>query len=167
MNQDTHMLFIPPELRHSFFYKDGQIEKGSFSKMNTPFYDEIAYYNHLESVKPWENPEQFSKVILDQWRQLRSEIADVFKNRKHKEASKLMKQGLSYFIQYLFWTNGQPSTLVCLERWEDLKVQPINIGERLQFIIQRPNLHHAFIQLDELFVEQEKHFMKHLLIRKA
>ena len=41
-----------------------------------------------------------------------------------------------------------------------LKIKPINIRERLDYIIQNPNKFHSFIQLSELFVEMEKLFRK-------
>lgn len=166
MKQESHVISIPPELRHPFFFEVDEIEWEGTNN-DILFYEEISFYNQLQAAeKPWLNPKKNLQKLIDKWNLLRDEIAEMFKNRKQKEASQMMKKGISYFFQYLYWTNGQPARMTNIEQLKDLEVHPVNVVERLQFIMNRPRLHHSYIQLDELFTEQQKHFMKKMIMKK-
>ena len=50
---------------------------------------------------------------------------------------------------------------------EALQIKPINIRERVDYIVRNPNKFHSFIQLSEAFVEMEKLFRKHAVMNQA
>lgn len=76
-----------------------------------------------------------------------------------------MKKGIGIFLQAVFWSNHVPARLNGLN-FDKLKVKPINVYERLEFIMNRPGNYHSFIQLSELMAEQEKQFVKHMALKK-
>jgi len=48
----------------------------------------------------------------------------------------------------------------------DYLVKPVNVQERLNFIETKPRLYHSYVQLAELFSEQEKLFAKNKALNK-
>ncbi|WP_449620248.1 YpoC family protein [Robertmurraya sp. Marseille-Q9965] len=117
------------------------------------------------TIKPWESPEESVTVLLEQWGLLNEELHNLFEKRAQKEAKPVMEKGISLFIEFLHWSNGRPEITTEID-YTGLKIKPVNIGERLNFIIARPTLFQSYMQLAELFVEQEKGFKKALAIKK-
>ena len=72
-----------------------------------------------------------------------------------------MVKALSLFMKLLFWSNGSPVTLNNLKKdLGNLSIKPINIVDRLSFIMENPSLYPSFLQLSELFVEQHKAYYR-------
>ena len=78
-----------------------------------------------------------------------------------------MKKGIGLFLQFLFWSNDRPISAIESTPLNLLEIKPVNLEERLGFIISRPNLFHSYRQLSELMVEHEKLFAKNKIIKKA
>jgi hypothetical protein len=78
-----------------------------------------------------------------------------------------MKKGIGLFLQFLFWSNDKQIAVLANTSLSLLEVKPVNIDERLGFIISRPNLFHSYRQLSELMVEQEKLYAKKNIVKKA
>ena len=57
-------------------------------------------------------------------------------------------------------------TLKNLSQLTLLEMKPVNLEERLGFIISRPTLFHSYRQLTELMVEQEKLYAKKNIVKK-
>ncbi|WAA13731.1 YpoC family protein [Fervidibacillus halotolerans] len=149
-----------PELDDPLFYVEKFLPKDFF----LPDYD---YYVFHSSQQPWLEGEKALKEILKQWEENKRVLEPLFKRRETEEVKKVMIASIALFLQYLFWSNEQPVNLnVLKDQVNQLKVKPINAMERLGFIMNRPMLHHSYIQLKELFVEQEKAYYKYLTIKK-
>lgn len=102
--------------------------------------------------------------VLIEWNESKDELAIHFKNRDGEKALPLMERAIELFKQFILMTNGETKGLYAIE---DCKIKPVNVEERLNFIVSRPNLFHSYIQLAELFAEQEKQFAKHAALYRA
>jgi hypothetical protein len=106
-------------------------------------------------------------VLLADWKKVKEELEVLYRERDQKSTIDGMKKGISLFIQFLFWTNEQPINSSRSFSLEFLEVKPVNLEERLGFIIARPNLFHSYRQLSELMTEQEKLYAKKNILKKA
>lgn len=107
-------------------------------------------------------------AILEEWELMKPKIEELFRNRDQKNAKIQMQKGILLFKQFLAIAND--STIVSGEQiisYQQLICKPVNLEERLEFIVARPNLHHSYIQLAELMVELQKLFVKKNIIKKS
>jgi hypothetical protein len=102
--------------------------------------------------------------LWQEWKEEKQVIEEIFKKRGKAKAR--VQKGISLFIQLLHLVNDQAEVIDPLDL-SQLKIKPINVQERLDFIIKRPSLYHSFIQLNELMTELEKQYIKQLAIKKA
>ncbi|WP_409298125.1 YpoC family protein [Peribacillus sp. SCS-26] len=126
---------------------------------------EACLYKGLDSYEPW-TQEEHVRDILEIWKELRSRIGDHYAKDKRGTAES-MPAGLSLLISCLFWMHSKPVTL---QGWEEklksFSALPMNVSERIQFIMLRPYSYHAYKQLDSLFLETEKIYYKRQVIKK-
>ena len=159
---------VPTELESSLFFKENSIsieqnewkewrELSSFVSLSIRF----CLLSGIVGYHPWDDCDNHASYLLSEWKKINEECQKLFSERKTKQALKPMKEGIALFFTFLFWIHNQP---VQLKGWEEqvkkLSIQPVNLVERLTFIIQRPALYHSYIQLSELFRELEKHYVK-------
>lgn len=80
-----------------------------------------------------------------------------------------MIDGVSLFICCLYWSSGKPVGHLDLRNtdWNSFDVQPMNVHERLNYILIRPEQYHSFVQLDQLFQECEKQFSKIMTLKNT
>ncbi|WP_100333513.1 YpoC family protein [Bacillus alkalisoli] len=150
------------------FYKESDVikikEELSIEDVSSvPFLFDIVHSHGISlEIKPWESRKESVKQIILVWTVKREEISILHKQRNKEKIMKEMPSAIALYINLLFWINGQPVTsLVNLESdLEELTWKPVNIAERLSFIMNRPFLYHSFVQLSELFTEMEKMFEK-------
>lgn len=151
---------ISKQLDHSLFYTETKTPKDFFPNEN-------EFYLSGQGTKPWLADKIDDESIIAEWHVVKEKLERFFAIRNTESTTPLMIQGISLFIRFLFWSNHKP---VCLESLTNqlatLKIKPININDRLQYILKRPNTFHSFIQLSELFVEQEKVYYRHLVMKK-
>lgn len=151
---------VSEPLQHEFFYLDSLTPADFFPEEN-------RFYLGVNESMPWKNEKEAVIQIVQEWKLYMNELTALFKERKNKETKPLMVKGISLFIRLLFWSNNEPTDLKNLhEKLVLFEAKPVNIGERLQFLMQRPTLYHSFIQLSELMIEQEKIYYKYLVMKK-
>lgn len=133
------------------------------------FVYDIAAVQLVELYKPWENPEEAILAVLSLWKEKKQEIALLLRQRKRGEAGGPMIHFTAHFLSVLHWMNGVGvSSLQNMEQnMRHLQVKPINAGERILFILDRPSHYHSFIQLSELYEEAEKQFFKQIAVKKT
>ncbi|OCA90897.1 hypothetical protein A8F94_03245 [Bacillus sp. FJAT-27225] len=148
---------IPNELDHPFFE----------GKAVLYFPEEATFYCGKEGERPWHESKTSVISLVEQWPQTRESIELAFKERNKPMIRESMKAGLSILLKCLYWGNSKPVLLTKLDQVEDLAIRPINCKERIEFLFQRPELFHSYIQLNQLLDEQKKHFMKSLAIKKG
>jgi hypothetical protein len=105
--------------------------------------------------------------LLEEWEKIKGQLEELFRERDQKRASEIMKKGISLFIQFLCWSNDTPVFLDRPINSKQFEFKPVNLEERLGFIMSRPNLYHSYRQLSELMIEQEKLFVKRNILKKA
>ncbi|WP_445492244.1 YpoC family protein [Niallia sp. 03133] len=141
-------------------------------QLNDPFIHEAAYFLNFQvyhPYQPWvkENVRESVGALLKEWQLLKKEIKISISNHNKKETDEMMKKGVLYFLECLYWTNEIP---VSFERGlikEEIKIKPINVKERFAFIVSRLTGYHSFKQLDELYKELEKQFAIKMSKRKS
>lgn len=100
------------------------------------------------------------KVQL-QWKEARMELDKCFKNREASKAKPIMEESIKLFYDYLLLSNGTKRF-----EMEKYDLEPVNYLERLDFIRARPGLYHSYVQLSELFSEQDKLVAKKIALNK-
>lgn len=106
--------------------------------------------------------EKQSASILLSWKHSKIELEEFYKNRDGDRALSVMNNSIGLFMEYLNITNGKKESA----NMDDFPVSPVNVKERLAFIESKPRLYHSYVQLAELFTEQEKLFAKKLALYK-
>lgn len=151
---------VPSELRHPVFFPSGKISWDPNDEktlnVSAPFIYEAAYYAGKESLKPWKNPRSGISLLLDEWAKLKGPLEEIFSRREKELAADMMRRAAALFLEFLFWANGRPVRLSPRIPYEELEFAPVNIAERMDFIIARLDLYHSSVQLIELFKEMEK-----------
>ncbi|MFE8695696.1 YpoC family protein [Cytobacillus sp. FJAT-53684] len=171
MNEQM-ILSIPVELIHPFFFSTNDhltLDKDDRQNLNpkVPFLYEAAFFSKIDALKPWQMHEQCIPLLINEWSTEKVNLEKLFTIRDYKNTLAPMKKGIGLFLQFVYWANDNPVNFQKPFTSEDLKVQPVNMGERIGFIIQRPTLYHSFAQLNELMIEMEKQYVKHMAIKKA
>lgn len=126
------------------------------NKLIIPYLEEID----IEAL------EENIPILLAKWDEVSSELEALYRNRDQKSTLQLMKKGISYFIQFLFWSNDRQVHSKETISFNLLEIKPVNLEERLTYILSRPNLFHSYRQLSELFTEQEKLLAKKNILKK-
>ncbi|MBY0096581.1 YpoC family protein [Mesobacillus maritimus] len=161
-------LKVPSELDHSFFFPKDIVEIEDKLPVefisSDPFIYEIGFYHGLNMIRPWESPEKVIPFLLEEWKKHKKQLESIFSARDASSALGPMKHAIAIFVEMLFWTNGQPVHFP-LHNIQQLNIKPVNVQERIEFIISRPKLYHSFAQLSELYIEQQKHFTRELLLK--
>ncbi len=165
---------IPASFRYDPFFKNRRTFL-DYSHLNIsetidhePFYYDMLVLQS-QHVKPWESPNEFVPLIFEKWKQRVPEINNAFAIRKiNAETNELMIHCISLFIISLYWSNKSPvkSLNIVDANIQKNKIKPINVGERLLFIIKNYTKFHSFSQLKQLFIEHEKAFYKQAAIDK-
>lgn len=170
MNIMEKEIKIPSELTSPFFFPIEKVMwKGEYANQlnpEIPFIYEAAYFSGIDAIKPWEDAEQCVPVIFNEWKKVKQNLFEFYEKRDSRGALQPMKKGTGLFLEAVYWSNHVPVKLNGMS-FEKLIVKPINVDERLQFIMNRPGHYHSFKQLSELMDEQEKHFVKHMAIKKV
>jgi hypothetical protein len=105
--------------------------------------------------------------LLSEWAEIKTSLESFYRKRDQKNTTEGMKRGLAIFIQFLFWSNEEPIQRTKHITLNNLIIKPVNLEERLSFVIARPNLFHSYRQLSELMIEQEKLYAKKTALKKA
>ncbi|WP_026689526.1 YpoC family protein [Alteribacter aurantiacus] len=148
-------LVIPDCMQRLPFYSKNSYE-WSWEEGSThiPFFEDLTH-----SIKPWAKPKEAVSVIYKEWiNNGEPELRDSFKKRDKSKAEPMMIHYIQRYIQMMMWGKGEPvSTLKEVEEHiAELPYSPFNIKERLSFVMNTPGHHHAFITLNQLFVESNK-----------
>lgn len=164
--EKSKLVSVPSQLQCPYFFGEHQMKLHIEPLIhceelfiNDYFPYEVAYYVGIDVYRPWEHANDAVAQLIDYWKPLSQKLSHLFEKRNRMNVQKPMKQGISLLIQCLFWINNKP--VIFYEQSikdDDLKWKPVNIKERLEFILHRPNVYHSFVQLNELMIELEKQF---------
>lgn len=107
-----------------------------------------------------------AEMIFETWnKHLLDELEQLYAKRSVNDAFIPMSKGIILFLYVLFFTNEQPIENMQIEHWKEtlqtFNVLPVNVFDRLDFIIEHPTQYHSFIQLKQLYTELiKKHAIK-------
>lgn len=123
------------------------------------FFPELLYYTKYSSDEPWLRSKIEIPLLANNWLRVKDELVCLLKNRNNEIGPQMLK-GLELYFTLLFWSNNKP---VQIYEWEKhvklLEYKSVNVEERLGFILAKYRTYPAFIQLAELFIEQQKHYV--------
>ncbi|KQL53736.1 hypothetical protein AN964_09625 [Heyndrickxia shackletonii] len=157
---------VPRELKHPLFFPDVNLKGIGREGEGIFFFPELLYYTEHSGLAPWLNSENEIPKLADKWKRIKDELVSLLKKRNIDIGLQMLK-GIEIYFTLLFWSNEKP---VQLFEWEKevklLDCKPINLVERLGFIVAKYHTYPAFIQLSELFTEQQKHYARKITIEK-
>lgn len=114
--------------------------------------------------------EKIISDITEKWDARKEHLMNLFRIRDKAAIVDPMDEAINEFLTFLFLLNGKrnPDKKMLLDGLIDLENKPINLDERLSFIIKKPNQYHSFVQLNELYHELLKLYakMKILMYKK-
>ena len=171
---DLNSLNVPAELGDPFFFPNEikPLKKEDYQEWRNPnevevFSYELLFYMGEKVYSPWKSGDMHIPELFEKWRLIKTDCEVFFSNRKAGLALEPMKEGIGLFFSAVYWMNEKPVQLSAWKKqMEACPVKPINLVERLSFIMERPAFYHSFRQLSELFIELEKLFVRNKL-RKA
>lgn len=105
--------------------------------------------------------------LLEEWGNLKIQLENLYKQRDQRNTLHRMKKGITLYLQFLFWSNDKEVNLKEPVSFNEIEIKPVNVNERLGFIVARPNLFHSYRQLSELMLEQEKLYAKKNIRKKS
>ncbi|MEH7303490.1 YpoC family protein [Neobacillus drentensis] len=105
--------------------------------------------------------------LLTEWDKSKEQLEKYFRERDYHNAKVLMEKGINLFIQFISRANELPILQNESINYKQFDFKPVNVEERLAFIMARPGLYHSYRQLSELMIEQEKLFVKRNILKKA
>lgn len=99
--------------------------------------------------------EKLISGITEKWDGRKELLSHLFRNRDKVAVVQPMKEAIDDFITFLLLINEKqiPSPEILYENLGELDFKPINLNERLSFILKKPNQYHSFVQLNELYHE--------------
>jgi len=106
------------------------------------------------------------EIIFETWnKQLLTELEQLYEKRNVNDAFIPMCKGIILFFYALFLTNDQTIDSFQIENWKEalanFNILPVNINDRINFIIEHPTQYHSFVQLKLLYTElMKKHAIK-------
>ncbi|WHZ01510.1 hypothetical protein QNH48_21300 [Neobacillus sp. YX16] len=126
----------------------------------------IPFLEELELEGLDENVDQAISNLLSDWERIKVELEGLYRNRDQKSTLQGMKKGIGLFIQFLYWSNDRQINSKEPISINHLVIKPVNLDERLAYILSRPNLFHSYRQLSELMTEQAKQYAKKNIVKK-
>jgi hypothetical protein len=126
----------------------------------------IPFLEELELEALDENVDQAISNLLSDWEKIKVELETLYRNRDQKSTLPGMKKGISLFIQFLYLSNDRQVNSKESSSINQLEITPVNLEERLAYILSRPNLFHSYRQLSELMTEQAKQYAKKNIVKK-
>ncbi len=99
---------------------------------------------------------------MEKWDGRKEQLLLHYRNRDKVKVVQPMNEAIDDFITFLFILNEKPfaSPENLNESMKELNYKPINLDERLLFILKKPHQYHSFIQLNELYTELLKLYAK-------
>ncbi|MGM7701643.1 YpoC family protein [Pseudalkalibacillus sp. Hm43] len=160
---------IPETFKNPLFFPDGDFIYDDQCNLEqlaaVPFLIDLLYYQgkfEQEELKY----EQLVGNLFYLWEKEKTEIADDFKRRDRTAARSKMIKGIGWYLSLLHWMDGRgvDDLTDIFQSISKATVQPVNLNERLSFILDAPDHYQSFIQLSALFDETEKKW--HTIERK-
>ncbi|WP_216829207.1 YpoC family protein [Alkalihalobacterium elongatum] len=153
---------VPVTFRVFPFY----VEETKFeaSNLEVLFYDDMLEALNEPNRKPWQQAKIYLPDLFENWKQKKDQLIELYSRRDRKLANPIIVELIAQLIQIIHWMNEVPvKSLVQIDdKLLQLKYKPVNMNERLSFILKDPDHFHSYNQLKALYDEAEKLFYKAL-----
>lgn len=155
------------------FYAQGELLELSSSFADNlrhrPFSYDIAHFHEAKKAdKPWLKWRENGPAMFHLWEETNGELRLHYKKRDKKAAKEPMTAMIALLMDAIFWLNER--AIASLVNWKveiaELEIAPVNIVERIQFMLESPEHFHSYNQLKSLFTEVEKSYYRQLAIKK-
>ncbi|MED1205030.1 YpoC family protein [Heyndrickxia acidicola] len=160
---------VPSQLQNSFFFPNDYVDiqiQGKGLKERGYFPHELMFFHNMKFSQPWKDEEPWIEPLINEWNAIREELKVSFRSRR-QDTYEGMRCGMAFLLTILFWYNAEPVTpLSWREKIKGFQWKAVNMEERLGFIFENAQSFTAFIQLNELIVEQLKQCAKKKVMRK-
>lgn len=154
---------IPSSLRHPFFFEEKAVDWPEQPQLGHP---PFFIYEIMDGEQPWLKEDKGQAYIKQEWAKVQTVLEGKFRER-NGDIKNEMRAAIALFFMKLFWSNGSPVQAV---NWEHLvqrlAIKPVNVEERLGFVLRRPFAYHAYVQISELMTEQTKQLAKYQAMRE-
>jgi len=170
MGREYKKIKVPDELSNPFFFSETEImiqASRNALELHENFMYDIFFFLGEDTYKPWEQLNEALPILLTEWKKIKVTLDQMHSRRDKPNILPAMKKAIGVFLQFLFWTNERPVIIKSPIPFNTLVYKPVNVEERLGFIISRPGLFHSFIQLGELMEEQKKQNAIRAIKKKA
>ena len=125
-------------------------------------YDELG-----DGYKPWEDFAAIQAELWAEWAVVADRVEERLAKRQTKEIEPYMQKGIVLFLSTLFWSNKSAVQVDHLDAHiQSLVHKPVNVDERIGYILNRPNTYPAYMQLKSLMDEQKKLVAKLIALKK-
>ncbi|AZB43301.1 hypothetical protein CEF21_13870 [Bacillus sp. FJAT-42376] len=128
-------------------------------------FDMLAENEGTAPYEPWNHGREPIEHLFKAWSAAKEEQERRFQNKRGKADLALMGYSYSAFIACIHWINGQHAPSVS-SSIGPLTRKPVNVEDRLSYIMNNPLQFHSFIQLKQLFEELEKMHHKQMALLK-
>ncbi|MGG4491922.1 YpoC family protein [Metabacillus idriensis] len=128
-----------------------------------PLYFDIFYKANMPiDFYPWKNPELSIRILEDEWLSIKETIKSGISSNRRKADKGQMIKGISILICMIHWSNDIPVHHLHIEGYDltSFAAKPVNLSERLMYVLLKPEQFHSFIQLDQLIEETAKQYHK-------
>ncbi|WP_100407251.1 YpoC family protein [Bacillus solitudinis] len=159
---------IPPSFQCPPFYQQSFLEDNEENSFSENIRKYLFYYELTNNLQPWQNKEYYVPILFELWKQQEMFLSIYFRARNLQATKKPMLHMIALLMNVLFWTNNQPvpSLYHVAKEASRLHFKPVNIQDRLSFLLSGPNRYQSFIQLKALLGEAEKIFAKAIILEK-
>ena len=123
-----------------------------------PFYAEMISFVKEDIEKPWLHKEKWVPILLNKWKESQDFLEECYRQRHRQQARQKMVLSMAMLIEVVYWINKTPVSNVM--SYEQLSIKPMNVEERIPYMLRAPDHYLSFVQLKSLFEESEKLFYK-------
>lgn len=130
---------------------------------------EVTFSTFIEKdylpLSSLENRRELVEDVLEMWeKEGEPALEKYFKNRDGQKAQPLMLKYIAIYIQANMWLSGHEVTSIegIGNELEKLSYAPMNVKERIEFVLQSPSQYHSFVTLTQLYAESRKKWAVYL-----
>ena len=131
------------------------------------FSADIAHSQNIcINVFPWLSPKETVQKALRLWKDNGlTELNYYFKNRNRTSAKPVMLKYAAIYIQLSHWVNKEPVSALKNVSFtlSQFDYSPLNITERIEFILTSPDHYQAYKTLSQLYIESEKKWAVYMM----
>lgn len=121
------------------------------------FKNKDDFIRYFHTYHPLQQEVESIDDLLKNWEENEQKLEVLFARRDSERTFEPMCLGIITFLFALYMANGKTIESIDIHTWSntisDFHVCPVNLNDRLMFIIEHPTQFHSFVQLKQLYRE--------------